>query len=169
MIRPAQPCDLACLADVERSAAQRFHGTPMAWAADGDPLPLADLVAAHAAGLLWVALRDDGQVCGFALAQPMDGDLFLVEMSVALPSQGRGLGRGLMQAVLGHARAAGRYGAVVLTTDRELPWNGPFYRRLGFREFAPPYSPGLQRRVQAEADAGFDPRRRCAMRYPLPP
>lgn len=169
MIRPAQPCDLVCLADVERSAAQRFHGTPMAWAADGDPLPLADLVAAHAAGLLWVALRDDGQVCGFALAQPMDGDLFLVEMSVALPSQGRGLGRGLMQAVLGHARAAGCYGAVVLTTDRELPWNGPFYRRLGFRELAPPYSPGLQRRVQAEADAGFDPRRRCAMRYPLPP
>ena len=74
-----------------------------------------------------------------------------------------------MQAVLAHAGAAGRYGAVVLTTDRELPWNAPFYRRLGFREMALPYSPGLERRMLAEADAGFDPRRRCAMTYPLQP
>ncbi|CUJ03949.1 GNAT family N-acetyltransferase [Achromobacter kerstersii] len=166
MIRPAQVSDLARLADIERSAAQRFRGTPMAWAADGEPLPLGELVAAQAAGLLWVALRD-GQVCGFALARPMDGDLFLVEMSVALPAQGQGLGRGLMQAVLAHAHAAGRYGAVVLTTDRELPWNAPFYQRLGFVELAPPYSAAVHARLQSEADAGFDAARRCALAYPL--
>jgi predicted N-acetyltransferase YhbS len=164
----------------------------MDWAADGEPLPLGELVAAQAAGLLWVALRD-GQVCGFALSRPMDGDLFLVEMSVALPAQGQGLGRGLMQAVLAHAHAAGRYGAVVLTTDRErlmqavlahahaagrygavvlttdreLPWNAPFYQRLGFVELAPPYSAAVHARLQSEADAGFDAARRCALAYPL--
>lgn len=165
MIRPAQVSDLALLADIERSAAQRFRGTPMDWAADGEPLPLDVLVAAQAAGLLWVALRD-GQPCGFALAKPMDGDLYLVEMSVALPAQGQGLGRALMQAVLAHARTAG-YRAVVLTTDRELPWNAPFYQRLGFVELTPPYSAGLRARLQTEADAGFDTARRCAMAHSL--
>lgn len=166
MIRSAYLSDLTLLADVERSAAQRFRGTPVDWAADGDPLPLEELLQAQAAGRLWVASHD-GQVCGFALARPLDGDLFLAEMSVALPAQGLGLGRGLVAALLAHARAAAHYGAVVLTTDRDLPWNAPFYRRLGFVDLAPPYSPGLQTRLQAEADAGFDPSRRCAMAYPL--
>lgn len=166
MIRSARPSDLASLADIERSAAERFRGTPLAWAADGDPLPHAELAQAQSAGLLWVAQPDD-QVRGFALARPMGADLFLAEMSVALPWQGQGLGRALMQAVLAHARAAGQYGAVVLTTDRELPWNAPFYRRLGFAEQPVPRSPFLQARLQAEAAAGFDPARRCAMAYPL--
>lgn len=166
MIRSARLSDLACLADIERSAAERFRGTALAWAADGDTLPSQELAAAQAAGLLWVA-QPDGGVRGFALARPMGGDLFLAEMSVALPWQGHGLGRALLQAVLAHARAAGVYGSVVLTTDRELPWNAPFYRRQGFAELSAPFAPLLQARLQAESDAGFDAARRCAMACPL--
>ena len=95
MIRSARPSDLACLADIERSAAERFRDTALAWAADGEPLPASELAAAEAAGLLWVAQPDD-QVRGFALARPMGGDLFLAEMSVALPWQGHGLGLSLI-------------------------------------------------------------------------
>ncbi|QYJ23209.1 GNAT family N-acetyltransferase [Achromobacter sp. ES-001] len=166
MIRLAHSCDLTRLADIERSAAQRFLGTDMAWAVDGDTLPLDTLRQALAAGLLWVAV-DGERLCGFALAMPLDGDLYLAEMSVAMPEQGRGLGRALMRAVLDHARQADRYRAVVLTTDLHLPWNAPFYRRLGFDVVAPSYSSGLQARLQAEAAAGFDSARRCAMAYPL--
>lgn len=166
MIRSAYPSDLACLADIERSAAERFLGTAMAWAANGDPLPHTELAQAQTAGLLWVAQPDD-QVRGFALTRPMGDDLFLAEMSVALPWQGHGLGRALLQAVLAHARAAGQYRSVVLTTDRELPWNAPFYRRLGFAELPGAHSSLLQARLQAEAAGGFDPARRCAMGYPL--
>ncbi|MBB1597007.1 GNAT family N-acetyltransferase [Achromobacter sp. UMC46] len=166
MIRLALPSDLACLPDIERSAAARFRGTAVAWAADGDPLPPGELAAALAAGLLWVA-QLDAEVRGFALARPMGGDLFLAEMSVALPWQGLGLGRALIRAVLAHARAAGGYGAVVLTTDRELPWNAPFYRRQGFIELTPPLPLLLQARLRAESDAGFDAARRCAMAHPL--
>ncbi|MGV2863632.1 GNAT family N-acetyltransferase [Achromobacter sp. AGC39] len=166
MIRLALPCDLARLADIERSAAQRFVGTDMAWAAGGETLPLETLHQARTAGLLWVAVHGE-RLCGFALATPMDGDLYLAEISVAMPEQGRGLGRALMRAVLDHARQAGRYNAVVLTTDLHLPWNAPFYRRLGFDVVVPSYSPGLHARLRAEAAAGFDPARRCAMAYPL--
>ena len=68
-----------------------------------------------------------------------------------------------------HARAAG-YGSVLLTTDRELPWNGPFYRRHGFSELAPDRLPApLLARLRLEAEAGFDPLRRCAMACPVEP
>ncbi|MFY3925209.1 GNAT family N-acetyltransferase [Achromobacter xylosoxidans] len=169
MIRHARPADLALLPDIERSAAAaRFLGTPMAWAAAGEPLPPAELARAAAAGLLWVAPGDDDRPAGFALAWPMDGDLYLAEMSVALPMQGRGLGRDLLRAVVEHARAARIYRGVALTTDRELPWNAPFYQRQGFVEVpAPQLGPALRARLEAEAAAGFDPARRCAMRYAL--
>ncbi|CAB3863541.1 GNAT family N-acetyltransferase [Achromobacter pulmonis] len=169
MIRLARPADLAFLPDIERSAAARFLGTPMAWVAAGEPVPQAELARAAAARQLWVAAGDDDRPAGFALARPMDDDLYLAEMSVTLAMQGRGLGRDLLRTVIAHARGAGIYRGVVLTTDRELPWNAPFYRRQGFAEVpAPQLAPGLRARLQAEAAAGFDPARRCAMRLALP-
>ena len=166
MIRLARPSDLAGLADIERSAGKRFLDTPMAWAAGDDPVPLAALEQAQAAGLLWIAEGEDGQPAGFALTRPMARDLYLAEMAVSLPQQGRGLGRALLLAVRGHARAAG-YRSVVLTTDRELPWNAPFYRRHGFSELPPSGLPApLAARLRLEAEAGFDPARRCAMACP---
>ncbi|RBL85806.1 GNAT family N-acetyltransferase [Streptomyces cavourensis] len=165
MIRLAISSDLGVLPDIERSAAGRFLGTPMAWASAGDPLPPAVLAQAMADGLLWVALDETGRPAGFALARPLDADLFLAEMSVALPHQGRGLGRALLQAVIDHAAAACTFHGVVLTTDRELPWNGPFYRRAGFVEVpVEQQGPSLRAQLRHEADAGFDPARRCAMR-----
>ena len=107
----------------------------MRWAVEGDTLPADVLRQAQAAGLLWVA-EADGQPGGFALAEPMDGSLFLLEMSVALPQQGRGLGSALLAAVIAHARDCG-YASLLLTTDRELSWNGPYYRRRGFSELGP--------------------------------
>ena len=77
----------------------------MRWAVEGDTLPADVLRQAQAAGLLWVA-EADGQPGGFALAEPMDGSLFLLEMSVAL-QQGRGLGSALLAAVIAHARDCG--------------------------------------------------------------
>ncbi|AVG38244.1 GNAT family N-acetyltransferase [Achromobacter insolitus] len=170
MIRLARPSDLASLADIERSAAERFLDTHMAWAAGDGTVLAADLAQAQAAGLLWVAETADGAAAGFALTRPMDGDLYLAEMAVALPWQGRGLGRALLRAVCAHARAAGCYRSVVLTTDRDLPWNKPFYQRQGFTEVpAAALSPGLRARLHFEHAAGFDAARRCAMMYPLEP
>ena len=169
MIRLARPSDLASLADIERSAARRFLGTHMAWAAGDDTAPQDELAQSQAAGLLWIA-ECEGQPAGFALTRPMDGDLYLAEMAVALPWQGRGLGRALLAAVCRHARDAGRYRSVVLTTDRGLSWNGPFYQRQGFAELAAAeLTLGLRERLRHEAAMGFDPACRCAMAYPLEP
>lgn len=48
------------------------------------------------------------------------------------PEHGRrGIGGALVGSVCDWARASG-IASVTLTTYREIPWNEPFYRRLGF-------------------------------------
>jgi hypothetical protein len=57
---------------------------------------------------------------------------------------------------------------MTLTTYRDVAWNAPFYRRLGYREFAPgPDRPALLALIEKEAKWGFAARPRLAMRKPL--
>ena len=61
------------------------------------------------------------------------------------------------------ARNSG-YSAITLTTFRDLPWNGPFYARLGFEEVtALDAHPRLAGELALEADHGLPVERRCAM------
>jgi len=50
-------------------------------------------------------------------------------------AQGQGLGKALVQATLALAHDRG-LPAVTLSTFRDIPWNGPFYAKLGFQEVA---------------------------------
>ncbi|CPQ40710.1 acetyltransferase [Bordetella pertussis] len=63
------------------------------------------------------------------------------------------------------AAAAAGLPAITLTTFRDLPWNQPFYARLGFATLQ---ADGLNVRLQAilarEASLGLPAARRCAMR-----
>ena len=66
-----------------------------------------------------------------------------------------------MAALEEHARGIGAT-QVTLTTYRDLPWNAPFYRRLGFME--PPIMPAhLTNLLRLEAEHGHDPALRCGM------
>jgi GNAT superfamily N-acetyltransferase len=70
-------------------------------------------------------------VNGFAMVEAMDGDAHLAQLSVH-PDHGRqGLGTSLVEAAVAWAERAG-YPAITLTTFADVPWNGPFYARLGF-------------------------------------
>ena len=61
-------------------------------------------------------------------------------------------------------------GQVTLTTFRDVPWNMPFYARLGFTVIsAAQLSPALRARVQDEARRGLDPLTRVAMRFRCSP
>jgi hypothetical protein len=51
-----------------------------------------------------------------------------------------------------------------------VPWNMPFYSRLGFEEIpADERRPELQAVLQDEADRGLDRARRVVMRYRVTP
>ncbi|MEM8994398.1 MAG: GNAT family N-acetyltransferase, partial [Acidobacteriota bacterium] len=148
-------------------AARRFAEVGLAVLADGAPTDVDVFRRACGDGRVWVAERlatgGDREVVGFALARPLDGDLHLQEMDVVPEHGRRGLGRRLVEAVCDGARERGAV-RVTLTTFRDVPWNGPFYRRLGFREIAPErFSAALRRLVAKEIDAGLVPELRCVM------
>jgi GNAT superfamily N-acetyltransferase len=163
LIRPSRPRDLCALADVERSAAVTYFAALGGHQGAADVMPAEILEVCHAAGLLWVAADPEDTPVGFLAAQAIDGSLFVREMSVAQQHQRSGLGRRLMRAAEEHAQGAG-FAAVTLTTDRFIPFNGPFYAALGFVEVpVAEVSPGLGRIIAEEIAVGFDPERRIVM------
>jgi GNAT superfamily N-acetyltransferase len=161
MIRLALPDDLPLLPAIEASAATLFAGTDVAHLVGGPTTAPADLSRSCRAGTLWVA--DAGGPVGFLMGATIAGWLHLQEMSVARPAQGLGHGAALMNAGIAAAPGLGCT-RLSLTTDRLLPWNAPFYARLGFAIVAdndpalPAWLAALPARVAA---SGLDPARRC--------
>jgi hypothetical protein len=77
------------------------------------------------------------------------------------------VGRQLLLAAIEHARRE-QMRAVTLTTFRDVPWNAPFYQRMGFVEVAPGEQEAhLLDALQKEVEHGFAAERRCAMHLRL--
>jgi GNAT superfamily N-acetyltransferase len=95
-----------------------------------------------AAGKTLLVIGSTGTALGFAASGTRDGEPYLDQLSVRSHFMRIGLGTALLGATEHMARAAGGR-ALWLTTYRHLPWNRPFYERMGFE-------------VVAEADCGPD-------------
>lgn len=162
-IRLAEPRDVPHLAGIEREAASRFVEVGYPELAQGPTLASAVLAEAQQAQQLWVAATAQGEPVGFALAMVLGEQAYVKEMSV-LPSHGRqGLGRRLVEGVCEWARAHG-FCSVTLTTFREVAWNAPFYRRLGFQEVPEAmWTEAIRAVVREEQEAGLDPAHRVVM------
>lgn len=163
-LRLAHADELEMLPEIERRAGRRFRELAQTVDAPEDLTPTPELEAAHAGGRVWVAVHEGGEIVGFAYAAIVDGCFHLEEVDV-LPEHGRrGIGAALVREVARAAAAAGRAG-VTLTTYRDVPWNAPFYRRLGFRELGgEEIGPELAAAVADEARRGLDPALRVVMR-----
>jgi GNAT superfamily N-acetyltransferase len=152
--------DVPRLREIERDAVQLFATVDMfeITLADATAVPIYE--RALAAGLLLVAAIPD--LAGFALMQPLDGGLYLYELDVARRYQRQGVGRALVAAALERARGLGH---LTLTTFRHVPWNAPWYRRLGFAEVLPrEVGPDLARIFEREKAHGHDMTGRVALR-----
>lgn len=164
-IRPTTFSDVAVLSAIERAAAGRFRDIPeLAWLADGEVIPAEQHLDYAERGLSWLALAND-QPVGFVLAEAHPSSLFIVELSVDLDWQGKGIGRQLIACVADCARKRGLT-ALTLTTFRDVPWNAPFYARLGFEKMTT-LTPELRRKREEETAHGFAYETRCAMRLSL--
>ena len=162
MIRLARPSDLPAIRAIERSVAEMYRGTRMDFPANVLPNHRGDLMTAVERRLFWVA-EVKGAVMGFLFAESVPTGLYLRELGVAVAAQRQGLGRALMQAGIAAARERGD-ATVMLTTDRFLPWNAPFYATLGFRMVEGDAVPmEAQRRLAGQSAAGFAAETRCAM------
>lgn len=165
-IVPARPEHVRALPAIERECARLFPDGAI-------PAPLLDAVLPEEAlddarlkGNLWVAENADGRPVGFGLLELHDGNALLAEMDV-LPAHGRrGIGGRIVRCIAEKARLLGAP-ALFLTTFSNIPWNAPFYSRLGFvslrKEDTPVWLASL---LDGEREYGF--RNRVAMRLDLP-
>ena len=164
-VRPTRPGDVTALPAIERAAGQRFRDYPeLAWLAEGEVISVEQHLDYAERGLSWLALAND-QPVGFILAELHASSLFIVELSVHLDWQGKGIGRRLIACVADQARKRG-LASLTLTTFRDVPWNAPFYARLGF-EMITTLTPELREKREEETAHGLAYDARCAMRLPL--
>jgi GNAT superfamily N-acetyltransferase len=164
-IAAARASDLPLLPAIELAAATLLAGHAPA-AVLAETTSAADFEDAQQRGELWVALADD-VVIGFAHVKILEPGIAHLEEIDVLPEHGRrGVGSRLVVSVCQWAEARG-YSFITLTTFRDVPWNEPFYERLGFQEISPDeLSPALRLVVEDETRRGLDPSRRVAMRRP---
>lgn len=164
-IRFGRQSDLPLLDPIDASAAESFAraGQPLP---DGSPpAPPGHWAGVLAAGLLWIADDAVAGPIGFLAGERADRGLYVGQVSVALDHQRRGLGRRLMQTAIDWARCEG-LPEVTLETFRTVPWNGPFYASLGFRELSEAeLTPHLAEAIAMQVAHGFTDR--CAMRLEL--
>ncbi|OZM72256.1 GNAT family N-acetyltransferase [Amycolatopsis antarctica] len=167
MIRLATEDDLAALPDIERAAGRCFAEIGMdAVAADEPPAP-ATLAGHVRRGHAWVHTAERNAPVAYLLLAIVDGCAHVEQVSVHPDHAGRRIGRGLLERAMGWARRH-RYPAVTLTTFTAVPWNGPYYRRRGFRYLdRSEETPGLRRIRAQEAAHGLDRWPRACMRRDL--
>lgn len=147
ILRTAAPTDLALLPAVDTAAESLFAAAGLALPPGGT------CTAAELAAFALVLVAGDPPV-GFAAVDVLDGTAHLAQLSVHPDSSRQGRGRRLVEAVSDWA-ASRMLPAVTLTTFRDVPWNGPLYRRWGFRELPDP-PPGLAAVRRREAALGLD-------------
>jgi GNAT superfamily N-acetyltransferase len=163
-IRCARPSDLIYLPAIEREAAAQFLATPYPAMANAD-LASAHLDLDH--DYVWVLADEQDHPIGFAIAHLLDESVHLHELDVHPDYARQGLGRRLIEAIADWARTRGAT-ALTLTTFSDVPWNGPYYARLGFRTLdVATLNPALQAVRRAEESAGLPMANRICMQLDL--
>ncbi|MBN1678956.1 MAG: GNAT family N-acetyltransferase [Anaerolineae bacterium] len=155
-IRPAHPDELHLLPGIELAAGKLFEQA--GW---DNVMALEDVTSEDAfhdyfnAGRLWVAAGPDDQPVGFAAVSIVDEHAHLDEIDVHPDHGRRGIGAALVEHVCAWARETG-WPAVSLTTERDLPWNAPFYARHAFVILAPEqWTAGIRAIVAEEIERGL--------------
>ncbi|MBB2948251.1 GNAT superfamily N-acetyltransferase [Actinoplanes lutulentus] len=154
-IRAVRESELELLQEIERAAGQAFRDIGMPEIAEDPPLPVSVLDGYRRAGRAWVADLDGP--AGYVITDVVDGHPHVEQVSVHPRAARRGVGR----ALIGHLAAP----VLTLTTFAEVPWNAPYYRRLGFVELADAeLTPALREIREREAEHGLDRWPRICMR-----
>jgi predicted N-acetyltransferase YhbS len=129
--RFAEPDDAEAVRAIEYEAAQRFATIGMTGIADAQPMNADFVHRKIEASEIVVALNDAARCVGFVMFAPLPTRFYIEELDVLTAWAGRRIGAALLEQVDGLARKAGAR-RLVLSTFRDVPWNAPYYERLGF-------------------------------------
>lgn len=166
-IRTARNSDLTVMRDIERDAGGLFREIGMPEIADDEPLPLDELARYQEDDRAWVAADDSDVPAAYLVADVVDGDLHIEQVSVHPRAARRGIGRALLDHAAVAAAGRGLRG-LTLTTFAEVPWNAPYYARCGFRVLDDSeLSPGMRAIREREIAHGLHRWPRVFMRRDL--
>jgi len=162
-IRPAKEDDLSHLPKIEARAAQLFAPFGLGELFQPGPNRLAEIRPYFDAQRMWVAEVDDAPI-GFAMATVIDGQAHLEEVDV-LPEFGRqGIGSALIGRVCQWA-VEQKFPAITLSTQKNIPWNLPYYEKMGFAVIAEDeLTPAYQKLRDHERELGLPVEDRVIMR-----
>jgi ribosomal protein S18 acetylase RimI-like enzyme len=167
-IRHATAAELPALQDIERAAGAPFHDLGMAWIAENEPPALDVLERFRRSGRAWVAADDGDRPVAYLICEPVDGALHIEQISVHPDFAHRRIGQALLAHAADRAHDEGLSG-LTLTTFTEVPWNAPYYERLGFHVLAAAeLTPGLREIRAQERELGLDRWPRVCMRRDRP-
>ncbi|MFC7382771.1 GNAT family N-acetyltransferase [Sphaerisporangium rhizosphaerae] len=166
-IRMAALDELSLLQDIERAAGRSFLDLGMTKVADDEPFPIDVLAGYQRAGRAWVKTDSGDRPVAYLLADVIDGNLHLEQVSVHPASARRGMGRSLIDHAAAYATAEG-LPALTLITFTRVPWNAPYYERCGFWSLDDAeLTPGLRDLRRRERALGLDRWPRVCMRRDL--
>jgi GNAT superfamily N-acetyltransferase len=168
-IRAPRPDELETLRDIERDAGRLFAEIGLDDIAAHDPESIETLTQYLDVDRIWVIVETDtDEPLGYAVVDMVDGLAHIEQISVRASQGRRGLGTTLLEYICDWAADNG-FGAVTLTTFRDVAWNAPFYAKHGFRVLdAAETGPELTERRTEEAAHGLDPALRVCMQRDLP-
>jgi len=167
MIRPARSEDLALLVEIERAAGATFLQLDPDLFADHDPGTAADLRPYADGGRAFVSVDAHDRPVGYLILDVVDGAAHIEQVSVHPDHARNGLGRALIEHAATWASARGLR-SLTLTTYVDVPWNGPYYERLGFRYVTEgEETPGLGAVRERERALGLEVWPRTSMRRSL--
>jgi GNAT superfamily N-acetyltransferase len=164
MIRPPRPDELPLLPQIENEADRRYARVGLSFIVDMPPATLVSLEHARRRNRLWVATSPSGRPVGFALMKLRGDAAWLDQLSVLDLWQRLGLGMALIDCTAAQAARLG-FGALFLSTYRDVAWNAPYYARRGFSEVPRgSWSWAVRRQIQQENSHGHPSWRRIVMR-----
>jgi GNAT superfamily N-acetyltransferase len=164
-IRAGKLDDVARCIAIEIAAAEKFRDVGMD---DLVAITAADAYMAsrgetHAADRSLIVAEADGRIAGYVALGIVDGLGHVCEVDVDPEWGGRGIGRRLMEAADDWAQAQGLT-ALTLSTFIAVPWNGPWYARLGYEPYpAGEWGPGHRAIWQGQIDSALDTTKRWMM------
>jgi GNAT superfamily N-acetyltransferase len=166
IVRYGKVADIPSLRDVERLASQRFASIEMLDIAAHDPSSAAFLEDRILAQRLLIA--EDRTPVGFIHFDIIDGGAYIEEVNVDPDHAGQRLGARLIDSIAIFAgQDAG--GALLLSTFRDVPWNAPYYRKLGFVDISDcALTPALISIRSDNVERGLNETQRVFMRRTLP-
>lgn len=130
---PATAEDILLLPAIQLKAATRFPVDifPEPWRSTYT-VPQELVNEAYRNNNIWVAKDKAGNLAGYAILRDFNGEAVLEQVDV-LPEHGKqGLGRALVEKIIIAAKQQG-YDNIYLTTFEDIPWNCPFYKKIGFK------------------------------------